>query len=201
MSNEELRELTASEPLTLEEEYEMQEKWQLDEDKLTFIVLSREDALFDEDEIVKPTDPRLTVCPMVGDVNLFLYGSLESLRRPLASKDEGDTEEEQSEDDDGHAEVEIMIAEPSYRRKGYALQALQLMLGYATGCHLGPQCTNADQEIDSPLKIDPTRLLTRISEGNTPSIRLFERLGFQITKRVAVFEEVEMRWKTVKGEQ
>jgi len=32
MMSEELRTLTASEPLTLEEEYEMQKKWRLDED-------------------------------------------------------------------------------------------------------------------------------------------------------------------------
>jgi L-amino acid N-acyltransferase YncA len=28
-----------------------------------------------------------------------------------------------------------------------------------------------------------------------PSIRLFEKLGFRITKRVEVFGEVEMRWR------
>ena len=32
MKSEELLELTASEPLTLEEEYEMQQKWHLDTD-------------------------------------------------------------------------------------------------------------------------------------------------------------------------
>lgn len=32
MSSEEIRQQTASEPLTLEEEYEMQQSWQKDED-------------------------------------------------------------------------------------------------------------------------------------------------------------------------
>ena len=35
----------------------------------------------------------------------------------------------------------------------------------------------------------------RIGEKNEPSIKLFEKLGFAITKRVAVFEEVEMRFQ------
>ena len=51
MENEEIRELTASLPLSLNEEYEMQQTWQNDKDKCTFIILSRE--IFDRthDEI------------------------------------------------------------------------------------------------------------------------------------------------------
>ena len=53
MENEEIRELTASLPLTIEEEYEMQQTWLNDKDKCTFIILSKE--RFDEthDEIGK----------------------------------------------------------------------------------------------------------------------------------------------------
>ena len=36
-------------------------------------------------------------------------------------------------------------------------------------------------------------LVVRIGEDNSPSIRLFEKLGFVITKRVEIFNEVEMR--------
>ncbi|KJH50102.1 hypothetical protein DICVIV_03739 [Dictyocaulus viviparus] len=41
MDDEETRRLTGSEKLSLAEEYEMQRRWRLDDDKLTFIVLSK----------------------------------------------------------------------------------------------------------------------------------------------------------------
>lgn len=51
MENEEIQELTASLPLTIEQEYEMQQTWLNDKDKCTFIILSKE--IFDQthDEI------------------------------------------------------------------------------------------------------------------------------------------------------
>ena len=77
------------------------------------------------------------------------------------------------------------------------MEALQLMLSYATGkpnAFSTPSSSPA-LTVDTPLKISPSRLLTRISETNIASIALFEKLGFQVTKRVEVFGEVEMRWK------
>jgi len=87
-------------------------------------------------------------------------------------------------DDDFEVEAEIMIAEPAFRRRGIAFKALQLLLSYATAL-----------ESPSPLPIEPNALVARIGEKNASSIRLFEKLGFVITKRVKVFEEVEMRFR------
>lgn len=44
MENEEIRRLTGSEQLSLDEEYEMQKTWRNDEDKLTFIVLEMNES-------------------------------------------------------------------------------------------------------------------------------------------------------------
>lgn len=57
------------------------------------------------------------------------------------------------------------------------------MLSYAT-----------DPASPPPLPVRPEKLVARIGDTNEPSIRLFEKLGFTVTKRVAVFEEVELRY-------
>ncbi|KAF8478081.1 acyl-CoA N-acyltransferase [Russula ochroleuca] len=107
MQSEELRELTASEELTLEQEYTMQRSWQEDEDKLTFIVLARP---------LEPSDADLTnddikALLMIGDVNLFFKNT--------------------REDPEFEVECEVMIAEPIYRGQRRAHAALILLLSYA----------------------------------------------------------------------
>ena len=77
--------------------------------------------------------------------------------------------------------------EPDYRRKGLASRALQLMFSYATAADSGP-----------PLPVPKESLVARIGDKNTASISLFQKLGFEITKHVAVFEETELRY-TGKG--
>ncbi len=84
----------------------------MDEDKLTFIILSRS---LDENAPVSlpeslgellPTDERLASLPMIGDVNIFLYGT-----PPSHAKNESQDAKENTElEDEFYAEVEIMIA-------------------------------------------------------------------------------------------
>ena len=47
------------------------------------------------------------------------------------------------------------------------------------------------------LPITADKLVARIGESNSASIALFAKLGFVVTKRVKVFEEVEMRLATL----
>lgn len=198
MQDDELRSLTASQPLTLVEEYEMQRKWRVDEDKLTFIILARTPEFQGTSGQLDPKDSIIRGLPMVGDVNLFLSGDLSSILT-MTTRNISD------EADEFTAEAEIMIAEPSYRRKGMAREALQLMFRYATSrspehfsaaSSLNSNISPSDTEFPSlPTPIPPQNLLTRITESNEASIRLFQKLGFEITKRVEVFGEVEMRWR------
>ncbi|XP_017122597.1 N-acetyltransferase 9-like protein [Drosophila elegans] len=102
MSNDTLRQLTASEELTLDEEYEMQKSWREDSDKLTFIILDADIYARDHDEILA----------MVGDTNLFLRPDPDLNDRQVA-------------------EAEIMIAEPDARGKGFGREAMLIMLKYA----------------------------------------------------------------------
>jgi RimJ/RimL family protein N-acetyltransferase len=133
--------------------------------------------------------------PMVGDVNLFLKGEVM--------------------DEDFEVEVEIMIAgeyalrciyraptqllhilpEPSYRRKGYATEALQLLLSSTTSLpNAAAPETSAACIRRPPLPLPRDRLVVRIGALNKASVALFRSLGFKITKHVEVFDELEMRF-------
>ncbi|BAT88995.1 N-acetyltransferase 9-like protein isoform X1 [Vigna umbellata] len=103
MKDPSLLQATASDPLTLQQEYQMQLSWFQDPSKETFIVL-------DKDLVVgqfSHGEPHLEA--MVGDVNLFM-----------------------NDLDDPHvAEVEIMIAEPKSRRKGLGKESVLMMMTFA----------------------------------------------------------------------
>jgi len=66
MQNPDLLELTASEPLSLKEEYEMQKSWHLDAEKLTFLLIDRQNG------------------KLCGDVNLFIQPDFDDLGLKIA---------------------------------------------------------------------------------------------------------------------
>ncbi|XP_019321858.2 alpha/beta-tubulin-N-acetyltransferase 9 isoform X1 [Panthera pardus] len=152
MKSEELQRLTASEPLTLEEEYSMQQSWREDADKCTFIVMDAEKW---------QAQPRTTEesC-MAGDVNLFLT-------------DPGEP---------SLGEIEVMIAEPSCRGKGFGTEAVLMMMSYVT-------------------KLGLTKFEAKIGQGNEPSIRMFRKLHFEQVAVSSVFQEVTLRLTVTERER
>ena len=178
-----LLEMTGSEPLSLEEELEMQESWRIDEKKCTFILLAKEDcvqmvddgdALFHDernDFVMNNLDA------MVGDVNLFI------------SEEEDDDDEEENEhdsfqDEDNskpkplQAEIDIMVAVDKYRQKGIGKEAVCLMMIYAATV-LGIRCIKA-----------------KIKDTNDASRKLFEKsLRFRESNFVSCFKEYEYELK------
>lgn len=109
MSIKEIQELTASEPLSLEEEYEMQTKWQIDPDKLTFIVLKK-----DLYETSNSTDIHAKeIESMIGDVNCFISRDFDDDSRHLG-------------------ELEIMIVDKKNRGFGFGSESIRLMINYCT---------------------------------------------------------------------
>ncbi|XP_066398633.1 GCN5-related N-acetyltransferase 9 [Miscanthus floridulus] len=103
MQDPALLEATASEPLSLSQEFEVHRSWTLDPLKHTFIVLDKE---LIEGEFV-PGNPHAEA--MVGDVNIYMNDS----------------------DDMQIAEIEIMIAEHKSRGKGIGQEAILLMMAFA----------------------------------------------------------------------
>lgn len=141
MKSEELQHLTASEPLTLEQEYEMQQSWQIDENKCTFIILDREKFQSSNGNEVES---------MIGDTNLFFA----------------------SPEDRLCAEAEIMIAEPSARGKKCGWEAMLLMVFYAISY------------------LEVKQFVVKITYDNTPSINMFQNMGFTELSRSEVFHEI-----------
>lgn len=161
MADPYLLESTSSERLTAAEELAAQASWRADPQKCTFIVFDR--ALHEGGG---------PLCAhaggMVGDANLFLLDAPRVAEDYFGGSPAGGG---------GAAEVMVMIAEPAFRRRGYAGEAVRALLRYGAE------------------RLGLRRFVAKISEGNAPSRALFAQLGFREAKRVAAFEEVHLVWE------
>ncbi|KAM9971664.1 hypothetical protein ACTFIW_011647 [Dictyostelium discoideum] len=156
MQSEEIREQTASEELTIEEEFENQESWFKDDHKITFIILDKDLLLEDEKEENGYSNEN-DIKSMIGDVNIFFN----------------------QYEDEGTAELEVMIAESTSRRKGLAREAISIIMGY--GIEYLSTITN--------------KYIVKIGESNQPSIQMFKSMNFKQIGSVNVFKEILLEFE------
>ncbi|KAF4969990.1 hypothetical protein FSARC_2893 [Fusarium sarcochroum] len=175
MQDPDIQEATASEPMTLDEEYENQQSWRTSSDKLTFIVC----APVKEDSTLVKAGTSDADALMRGDINFFLY--------PYEADDEDETETQ------GWVtgEVDVMIASTSHRGQGLGRAAVCALLVYLRKHLEGVLKEYGAQELKG--------LMVKIKEGNKGSRALFEKLGFVQKGEVNYFGEVVMTlgWEEV----
>ncbi|KAF3315315.1 hypothetical protein TWF173_003860 [Orbilia oligospora] len=195
MSSEALREATASERLSLPEEYAMQKSWREDADKLTFILSSPSNGIQSLNSSDGATRKGYTVIEgtddepsnLIGDVNLFLY-----------EDDDGDDEDEQTEGVANEiamvGEIELMVARDEYQGQGLGKVAVLVFILYV----LRHQHDILMQDMARYEKGGKTlkHLRVKIGKENIRSLGLFQKLGFKkTTEEPNYFGEWELRLK------
>lgn len=197
---QQIQEATASEPLTLEEEYENQQSWRESHDKLTFILChpataapcARSDEGEDEHQTKAFVEAGQVDTPekMIGDINFFIYPS-------------GDDEEENGEAPNTEGspggivgEIDIMIASHGDRGKGLGRAAVSTFLYYiwskrdAILNEYARHLSEDGSESARPLGLK--FLMAKIRATNERSIALFKGLGFEQEGEVNYFGEVKL---------
>jgi RimJ/RimL family protein N-acetyltransferase len=189
MQDAELQAATASESLTLPEEYEMQQSWRTDNDKLTFIVCLPRSSSNDVSKVQGGVDDSPE--RMIGDINLFLF-------EPEDDDDDDDANGPNRSTDKSNAvvgEIELMIARKDLHRQGYGRAALLSFVAYILDCwaQIGAEFTTPGTN-ESPKSLEYLRV--KINQSNARSIALFESIGFEQTPAGAnYFGEIELRWR------
>ncbi|KXL41685.1 hypothetical protein M433DRAFT_155384 [Acidomyces richmondensis BFW] len=202
MQDPDLQAATASEPLSLEQEYAMQRSWREDRDKLTFIIchpLTERSVDAGEGKIIRPAiddGPER----MIGDVNLFLFPmGNEELSHMNGCGGETQVDAYATANFGVIGELELMIAYPKLRRQGFGRTALQIFLSYIVA--KWPQILAEFFRRNIPEAASDSSLpglhylRVKIQESNVGSIKLFESLDFErMGNRTNYFGEVELRW-------
>lgn len=168
MQDEDLQAATASEPLTIEAEYEMQRSWRQDSDKLTFISCLPASSGQQQDHE-----------PIIGDVNLFLV-----------------VNEEDSGDVSLAGEIELMIAEKQFQGQGLGRAALLVFIRYILQhqSEILKEYFAVSRELCMQDTLHYFRV--KINSSNERSLRLFEDIGFKrVGDSPSYFGEWELRAK------
>ncbi|KAJ0286363.1 hypothetical protein COL940_003024 [Colletotrichum noveboracense] len=168
-----IQEATASEPLTLEEEYENQQSWRTSHDKLTFIICQPLDAASDAASVKAGEVDE--AARMIGDINFFVY--------PHDDEEEGEGAYV--------GEVDVMVASKEHRGKGVGYAAVTTLLVYVHRNQERILKEYVEGEGKSG-KAELKGLMVKIKEGNAASISLFKRVGFTQKGEVNYFGEVTM---------
>ncbi|KAI1761338.1 GNAT domain-containing protein [Hypoxylon sp. FL1150] len=186
MEDAAIREATASDRLTLDEEYENQTSWREAPDKLTFIIC---EPARDAGDMGHPASSRTAIVAgeadtpdrMIGDVNMFLT--------PWDG-DDGEGEEEKGKAY-VNAEIDIMIADPTHRGKGLgrATVATFLLFIHSNLDGILAEYASASSEAKKPELKD---VVAKINAGNQGSIKLFTGMGFSQRGGVNYFGEIEL---------
>jgi RimJ/RimL family protein N-acetyltransferase len=182
MQDPDLQAATASEPLTLREEYAMQKSWRRDADKLTFIVCMPPPTEREHKHITAGQEDAPQ--GMIGDVNLFL-----------------NPDDEDGGADDGKevqtliGEIEIMIAERTQQGKGMGREILLVFMWYILRTYTLSMNEYHDSSPNGRKSSSLKSLRAKIDKENLRSIKLFEGVGFKkVSETPNYFGEIELRW-------
>ena len=186
MQDPDLQTATASEPLSLDEEYAMQQSWRTDWDKLTFIICLPLTPTSSVD-VVKASEHD-SADRLIGDINLFLFVA--------------DTEDDEANVNEANlnalviGEIELMIACKDLHRQGYGRAALLTFLSYVLANWQKIAYEFVWNSRGSSKIPDLTYLRAKINQSNQRSISLFESVGFKLVgDGPNYFGEVELRWQ------
>ena len=193
MQDADLQAATASEPLSMTEEYDMQRSWRTDNDKLTFIVCQSRELDNTSQTVQGGQDDRPE--RMIGDINLFLF-------EPEDDEDDGEQAPDSTNRSNGLVgEIELMIARKDLHRQGYGRAALLSFTAYIldTWSQIAAEYSSSSSEGQSPRSLQYLRV--KINQSNERSIALFQSIGFVQTAAGAnYFGEVELRWQPSRSE-